>query len=752
MRPIQAKIITALILILVTSTAVFTAVPAQTLDESTPVVNRDQSADAGWGQMSPEERERATAYSNTKNILYFVGTGFSLAVLLLILFTGLSARMRDWAMAIGRKRFPALVVYLLFFLLLTTLLELPISFYSGYLLEHKYGLSNHTVGSWLWDLGKSLLIGWVLAVVAVAVLYALIRKYNRGWWAWFGIGSVPFIIFIIVIAPIVFMPMFYTITPMEDSPLKTRVLDLAAEGGIADPEIFVMDASKDTKKLNAMVTGLGDTKRIIFYDNTLVKMADDEILFVVAHEMAHYLLHHIWIIVLIASASILLFCFLTNLMIRPIIKRFSRQFGFARLSDFASFPLIMIFISVFSFVFSPITNGVWRHFEHQSDKYGMDRTGDGEAAARAFEKLAAVNLSNPNPSPFIEFWLYDHPTLADRVNFVRSYRPESRQTDPLRVPGERHLKNLRQLTFGGQNAEAYFSADGTELVFQSTRDTMGCDQIFTMTSAGDNVRLVSTGAGVTTCAFFAPSGDRLIFSSTHLGASECPPKPAYDQGYVWPLYADYDVFSADPDGGNLRRLTDAPGYDAEAVYAPDGSSILFTSVRDGDLELYVMDPEGGNVRRLTHQIGYDGGAFFSPDGKRIVYRAFHPQEPEAVAEYQELLAQNMVRPSQMEIFVMDADGTNRHQVTRNGAANFCPYFHPDGQRIIFASNMDDPEGRNFELYLVNVDGTGLERITYNDTFDGFPMFSRDGARLVFASNRNNQVPRETNIFIADWVE
>jgi len=709
-------------------------------------------AEAGWGQMTPEQREKTIEYSNTKNILYFVDVAFGIVVLLFILLTGFSARMRHWAKALGKRRFFILALYLLFFFLALTVLHLPLDFYSGYLLEHKYELSNQSVGGWIWEQTKGFLMFWIIAIIVVGIMYALIRKFPRGWWAWFGVGSVPFIVFLMVIAPIVLMPMFYTFKPLEVSALKTQILNLASEAGVEEADIFEMNASKNTRKLNAMVTGLGQTKRIILYDNMLVQMENDEILFVVGHEMGHYLLRHVWIAVFIAALSIFVFCFLTNAMIRRIIRRFSHRFGFSRLSDIASFPLIMLFITVFGFLFSPVTNGVWRQFEHQADVFGMDRTGDGEAAARAFEKLAAANLSNPNPSAFIEFWLYDHPTLSDRVNFVRSYQPERARTDPLRFPGERHLRNIHQLTFGGENAEAYFSADGKKLIFQSTRDTFDCDQIFTMNINGSDVRLVSTGKGVTTCSFFAPDGQRIIYSSTHLGGAECPPKPSYEQGYVWPLYPDYDIFSAKPDGSDLVRLTDTPGYDAEAVYSPDGRLILFTSVRDGDLELYVMDPDGKNVRRLTHDIGYDGGAFFSPDGSRIVYRAHHPREPEEIADYQGLLNNNQVRPTHMEIFIMDADGSNRRQVTRNGAANFCPYFHPNGRQIIFASNMDDPQGHNFELYLINDDGTGLERVTYNDTFDAFPMFSHDATMLVFASNRNNQAPNETNVFIADWVE
>ncbi len=320
----------------------------------------------------------------------------------------------------------------------------------------------------------------------------------------------------------------------------------------------------------------------------------------------------------------------------------------------------------------------------------------------------------------------------------------------LKDPREVHLTNIRQLTFGGENGEAYFSYDGKRLIFQSTRDGRRCDQIYTMDIDGSNVRMVSTGKGVTTCGYFLQkAGNRIIYSSTHHIMEECPPRPDYSQGYVWPLYP-YDIFIADEDGSNLKQLTFTPGYDAEATVSPDGRRIVFTSLRNGDLDIYVMDIDGKNLKRLTYEKGYDGGAFFSPDGKRIVYRAYHPKDPEEIKEYEELLKRNLVRPTRMEIFIMDADGSNKRQVTNNGAVNFAPYFHPDGRRIIFSSNMHDPRGRSFELYMINIDGTGLERITYSPPFNGFPMFSHDGKRLVFASNRGGKVRGETNIFIADW--
>ena len=319
-------------------------------------------------------------------------------------------------------------------------------------------------------------------------------------------------------------------------------------------------------------------------------------------------------------------------------------------------------------------------------------------------------------------------------------------------PDEPHLRNLRMLTHLGENAEAYFSADGKQLIFQATIPGVSrCDQIFVMDTDGTDARMVSTGKGRTTCAYFYPAGDRILYSSTHHLSEVCPAPPDMSQGYVWGLY-DFDIFTADPDGSNIRQLTSHPGYDAEATMSPDGKTIVFTSTRDGDLDIYAMDADGGNVRRLTSDVGYDGGPFFSRDGAHIVYRAHHPETPAQVADYQRLLAAKLVRPSTLDVYVMDADGSNKRKVTSQVAANFAPFFHPDGKRIIFSSNLHDPRGRNFDLYLIHIDGTGLERVTTFDDFDGFPMFSPDGSQLVFASNRGAARPGDTNVFLADWVE
>ena len=317
---------------------------------------------------------------------------------------------------------------------------------------------------------------------------------------------------------------------------------------------------------------------------------------------------------------------------------------------------------------------------------------------------------------------------------------------------EVHLKNMRQLTFSGENAEAYFSSDGTQLIYQTTHGDLECDQIFVMRADGSEKRVVSTGYGRTTCAYFYPDGDRIIYASTHLEDKACPPPPPRSGGYVWAVYPSFDIFSAKPDGTDLRRLTSSPGYDAEATVAPDGSKIVFTSVRDGDLDLYVMGLDGAGQQRVTTGLGYDGGAFFSPDSTMLCFRASRPQTAEEKEKYRSLLAQGLVEPSKLEIYVANVDGSDLRQVTNDGRANFCPFFHPSGKKIIFASNLGDPQGRNFDLYLINLDGSGQQRITYHDSFDGFPMFSPDGKKLVWGTNRHNASPRDTNVFIADWVE
>ena len=319
-------------------------------------------------------------------------------------------------------------------------------------------------------------------------------------------------------------------------------------------------------------------------------------------------------------------------------------------------------------------------------------------------------------------------------------------------PGEKHLKNIRMLTKGGQNAEAYLSFAQDKLIYQSDADSLPCDQIFIMRGDGTNKRMVSTGKGRTTCPYFLPGDTTIIYASTHLADPDCPPPPDMSKGYAWKLYETFDIFLANANGAIIKRLTDSPGYDAEATISPVGDKIIFTSTRDGDPEIYTMNLDGSDQKRLTFQKGYDGGPFFSLDGTKIVFRASRPITKKDMADYNDLVVNQLVRPTALEIYVMDADGKNIKQVTDFGKASFAPFFYPDGKRIIFCSNLDGTNPRDFDLYQINIDGSGLEQVTFNETFDGFPMFTRDGKRLVFASNRSNKKLHETNIFIADWVE
>jgi TolB protein len=327
-------------------------------------------------------------------------------------------------------------------------------------------------------------------------------------------------------------------------------------------------------------------------------------------------------------------------------------------------------------------------------------------------------------------------------------------------PKEKHLKNLRQLTFGGDNAEAYFSPDGKMLTFQSNYAGWGCscDQIFIMQikQAKDSAYKpgrISNGLGRTTCSFFMPDGKHVLFASTHLSDSLCPPTGDLhkDGKYLWPVFASYEIFIADLKGNITKRLTTSQGYDAEAVVSPKGDKILFTSTRSGDLELWTMNIDGTNLFQVTHELGYDGGGFFSADGKKIVFRASRPKTETEIKEYTDLLAQGLVAPTNMEIYTCNVDGTEMKQVTTLGKANWAPYFTPDGKKIIFSSNHHAQKGFDFQLFLINPDGTGLEQVTHESVFNSFPMFSPDGKHIAFSSNRRNNGTHDTNVFIADWI-
>jgi Tol biopolymer transport system component len=337
---------------------------------------------------------------------------------------------------------------------------------------------------------------------------------------------------------------------------------------------------------------------------------------------------------------------------------------------------------------------------------------------------------------------------------------ETKKTE-LHYAEEKHLANIKQLTFGADNAEAYFSFDNTKLVFQSNNGAWGlkCDQIFYFNWATDDLKsnkpqMLSTGQGRTTCSYFLPGDTTIVYSSTHLADTNCPAEPEKraDGAYVWPVYAGFDIFVANLKGEIIDTLTNQPGYDAEPTVSPKGDKIVFTSLRSGDLELYTMNIDGSDVKQITTELGYDGGAFFSPDGTKIVFRSSRPKTPAEVEEYKTLLAQGLVKPTDMEIYVCDIDGSNLRKITNLGKANWAPFFHPAGQKIIFSSNHATEKGYPFNLFMINLDGTGLEQVTYDGVFDAFPMFSPDGKKLIFSSNRVNGGTRATNLFIADWVD
>jgi Tol biopolymer transport system component len=322
-----------------------------------------------------------------------------------------------------------------------------------------------------------------------------------------------------------------------------------------------------------------------------------------------------------------------------------------------------------------------------------------------------------------------------------------------------HLKNVTQLTFDGDNGEAYFSWDDRKLIYQSDRSGYACDKIWIMNVDGSEKRMVSPDFGAHTCSFFFPGDREIVFASTSHLSGGCPERPEQPQGvgYMWPLYP-YDIYVANADGTDLKRLTDNPKYDAEPVISADGKLIVFGSQRNGDFDIFLMNADGSNVRQLTDRVGYDGGPWISPDGKKIVWRAWYPETVEELAKWRNCMEKDYIVPFPLDIWVMEIDGSNKKRLTNNGATNWAPSWHPDGKRIIFSSNKDDwredirKYGHNFELYIIDIEGRGLRRITFNNVFDSFPMFSHNGKQLVFASNRNPQKPRATDIYIADWEE
>ncbi|MCB2230024.1 M48 family metallopeptidase [bacterium] len=396
--------------------------------ESTPAVETAAGTESSQENesvypLSPERKDLLIAYSQFNNLWRFVSFGIGIATLAILLFTGLSARFRTLAQKIP-KRFFAIWVFFILIMLADYLLNFPASYYRNFVVEHDFGFSNQTLQEWLIDDLKGLGITLVIGVLPVWFFYKLVG-YMKRWWLAFTLGAIPFAILIIVVAPVLISPLFNDFTPLEDKHLESEILTLADKAGIHGSDVFQVDASKQSTKINAYVTGLFNTKRIVLYDTMIENFSLNEIRFVMGHEMGHYVMNHIWWGLGLFVLFMLFALWLTDLIIHPVIRMFSGVFKFDKLEDIASLPLVLIAVSVISFVFQPVDNYASRYMEHQADIYGMDITGvSGDDAAIAFDKLSVYNLSDPNPPEIIEFWFYSHPALSKRMAFVRSYHPE----------------------------------------------------------------------------------------------------------------------------------------------------------------------------------------------------------------------------------------------------------------------------------------------------------------------------------------
>ena len=401
---------------------------ADTLSLSMPLDTAVQIEDSAVGvtlqesvyPLSPERKENLISYSRFKNIWMFADFFIGIGLLSLVLFTGLSAKLRTIAYK-ARYKFFIWWLYFVLFIIVSYVISFPFDFYREYFVELDYGFMNQSFGQWFLDSIKALALTALLGIIPIWLLYFILERFKK-WWLWFSIGSIPLLILLVVIAPVFISPMFNKFTPLENKELETKILTLASKAGIEGSDVFQVDGSRQSSKVNAYVTGLFGTKRIVLYDTIIKNFNDDEIMFVMGHEMGHYIMNHIWLGLALAIIVIMLSLWVTNKLIHLFINRFQVKLGFNQLSDIASLPLVLLFIGIISFFSQPISNSFSRFIEHRADVYGMDITDvSGESAAIAFDKLSAFNLSDPDPHPIIEFWFYDHPALKKRMQFVREY-------------------------------------------------------------------------------------------------------------------------------------------------------------------------------------------------------------------------------------------------------------------------------------------------------------------------------------------
>ncbi len=379
----------------------------------------------------PVPSEKTMRYYNSGIAIWWVELLWGLGVPALLLFTGWSARIRTFAQRFGRRWFPTVAIYFALFTLLTFLLDLPIAYFTGFVREHSYGLSNQTAAKWWSDAAKGLLVGIIGSALTLWIPYLLLRKSPRRWWLWTSLTAIPLLALLLVISPVWLDPLFNKFGPMKDRALEAKILALADRAGIEGSRVYEVDKSVDTEKVNAYVAGLGGTKRVVLWDTIIKKLNERELLFVMGHEMGHYVLNHTPMLIGLGFLLILIGLYSIHRLADRMIKRWGDRFGFHDLSDVASWPLILLLFSLVNFVLTPGAMAIARQIEHQADVYGLEITRDNHAAATAFVKLQAENLSNPRPGLLYKLWNSSHPTLGERIDFCNEYRPWE-QGEPLR--------------------------------------------------------------------------------------------------------------------------------------------------------------------------------------------------------------------------------------------------------------------------------------------------------------------------------
>ncbi len=389
-----------------------------------PASAQPRPADADTGPVPvPEPSPLAMQRYRSGIVLWIVDTIWGFVLPGLVLVTGLSARMRDWSTRIGRKWFFVIAIYFAVFSILTFVVDLPRAYYEEFVRDHAYGLSNQTFRKWFSDSLISLVVGIIGGTLFLWIPYLLLRKSPRRWWLYTGLAAVPFLLLMIVVKPVWIDPLFNTFGPMKDKTLETRILQLADRAGIAGSRVYEVDKSTDTNALNAYVTGFGATKRIVLWDTIIKRLDEPQLLFVMGHEMGHYVLGHMWKLVAMFAIVILLTLFGIHLTAGAVIARYRGRMGFESLGDIASLPLLLVLFNLGFLIASPFALAYNRHVEHEADRFGLEITRTSHAAALSFVRLQQDNLANPNPAWLIKVFEYSHPTLGERIEFANTYRP-----------------------------------------------------------------------------------------------------------------------------------------------------------------------------------------------------------------------------------------------------------------------------------------------------------------------------------------